>query len=210
MSQSIASRRLQIIYTILAPIYDLWTLLTESRSLQSGLEFAGIREGQSTLEVAVGSGVLFRELLKRNLSGRNVGLDLTQAMLSLTRRKAQRVGGEFELVRGDAQALPFAAASFDLVVNNNMLGLLPDSLFQPILGEMFRTLRPGGKLVVVLMRKPERLFAKLIFQCAVWFGGWRDVELESHLREAGFGNIRIATVVQIGIPSQVFCCEKPQ
>src|SRR5829696_9261369 len=62
-------------YSRVAGIYDAWTWFTESRSLSAALEEAAIRDGDSVLEVAVGTGITFREVLRRNPSGRNVGID---------------------------------------------------------------------------------------------------------------------------------------
>jgi ubiquinone/menaquinone biosynthesis C-methylase UbiE len=68
-------------YSWLSIIYDAWTWMLESRSLQLALALAQIRDGSSVLEVAVGSGQVFHDILRRNPSGRNVGTDMTPAML---------------------------------------------------------------------------------------------------------------------------------
>jgi ubiquinone/menaquinone biosynthesis C-methylase UbiE len=209
MDDQRASLRLQRIYTAMAPIYDPWTLLTESKSLREALESAAIRNGESALEVAVGSGILFRDIVRKNPAGRNVGIDLTQSMLERTRRKASKAGGSFELIRADARALPFPDDSFDVVINNNMLGLLPESMFMPILAELHRVLRPGGRLVIVMMRRPERAFARLLFESAVRLGGWRDVQVEPFVLAAGFEGVRLKTVTQLGVPSEVIASRKP-
>jgi len=73
------------LYSRVARVYDAWTYLTESRSLRTALDRAAIRQDDSVLEVAVGTGIAFRELLRRNPSGRNVGVDLTEAMLRRAR-----------------------------------------------------------------------------------------------------------------------------
>ncbi len=73
-------------YTGIAPIYDVWGRLTESKARRRCLEWAAIRDGEAVLEVAVGTGLTFAEILKRNPSGRNEGMDLTPAMLDRARR----------------------------------------------------------------------------------------------------------------------------
>lgn len=52
--------------------------------------------------------------------------------------------------------LEVADETFDVVMNNSMLGVVPDSLIEPILPEMHRVLRPGGRLVIVTMQRPQR------------------------------------------------------
>ena len=68
-------------------------------------------------------------------------------MLTLARGRARDLGVEVTLLVADAQALPFAAASFDSVVCTLGLNAIPDD--QAAVGEMYRVLRPGGRLVLV-------------------------------------------------------------
>jgi ubiquinone/menaquinone biosynthesis C-methylase UbiE len=197
-------------YTKLAGIYDAWTWLTESKSLDAALQRAAIRDGEAVLEVAVGTGLLFREILRRNRTGHNAGVDITEAMLLRARRKAASVGAPFELTVQDARALSFANATFDLVVNNNMLGLLPERDVAPILSEMLRVLRPGGRLLVVTMMRPGRRLPELVYRIgAVWLGGWHDVSVEPLVAAAGFEVMHTEIVTQLGIPSQVLSARRP-
>ena len=57
------------IYSGIAPLYDLWGTLTETHARRKALEFAKIRDGEAILEVALGTGLTFREILKANPSG---------------------------------------------------------------------------------------------------------------------------------------------
>ena len=198
------------VYTLLAMIYDIWTWFTESKSLHTALASAAILDGEAVLEVAVGTGVVFRELLRQNPSGRNIGIDITKAMLRRTRYKAEGCDAPFGLSVGDACSLAFQDASFDLVLNNNMFGLLPEREFAPILFEMLRVLRPGGRLVIVTMIRPEERMARWIYQLgAVWLGCWRDVHLEPVLRAVGFECVSRQVVTQLGIPSEILHARKP-
>jgi ubiquinone/menaquinone biosynthesis C-methylase UbiE len=202
--------RTEDLYSRVAGVYDAWTWFTESRSLEKALEAAAIRNGDAVLEIAVGTGVAFREILRRNPDGRNAGIDLTDAMLRRARAKAERSGVAFELVQGDARSLPFADASFDVVMNNNMLGIVPDEITSQILSEAHRVLRPGGRLVIVTMKRPRRRLSQAVYQIgAVWLGGWRDVDVEPAVRAAGFTDVRTSIVTQLGIPSEVLVAGKP-
>lgn len=203
------ARNVTKLYSRVAGVYDAWTFFTESRSLDAALDAAGIRDGDAVLEVAVGTGVAFRELLRRNQSGRNVGIDLTEAMLRRARRKAERSGARFELLQADATALPFDDASFDVVMNNNMLGVVPDAVVEPMLREVSRVLRPGGRLVIVTMKRPRRKLSEVIYQVgAVWLGGWRDLDVGPAVRACGFVPVQSRIIVQLGIPSEVLVMEK--
>jgi ubiquinone/menaquinone biosynthesis C-methylase UbiE len=202
--------RIAVVYTLLAIVYDIWTWFTESKSLHAAVASVAIADGEAVLEVAVGTGVVFREILRRNPYGRNIGIDITKAMLRRTRRKANGCNVPFGLSVGDACSLPFQDGNFDIVLNNNMLGLLPEREFAPILSEMVRVLRPGGRLVIVMMLRPENRMARWIYQFgAVWLGCWRQVHLEPFLRTAGFESVRHYVVTQLGIPSEILQARKP-
>src|SRR3954463_15447577 len=96
------------LYSRVAGVYDAGTYFPESRSLSAALDETSLGREEAVLEVAVGTGGAFREILRRNPSGRNVGIDLTDAMLRRARAKAERSGARFELMQADASALPFA------------------------------------------------------------------------------------------------------
>jgi ubiquinone/menaquinone biosynthesis C-methylase UbiE len=97
------------------------------------------------LDAGCGTGFLSFELASRG--HRVVGVDFAPAMLAEARRKAaaQRVSIRFE--QADAEQLPFATASFDLVVSRHVLWTLPHP--EAAIDEWIRVLRPGGRLVIV-------------------------------------------------------------
>ena len=209
MSRTAGRRDIVATYSRLAFIYDAWTWMTETKSLRIALSHAAIRDGEAVLEVAVGTGVVFREMLLRNPSGKNVGIDLTEAMLRRAARRAKRTGVPFTLELGDARTLKFDDGTFDVVLSNNMLGLLPRKDVETVLSEMLRVLRPGGRLVLVTMASPEQRLPSWIYDVgAKWLGGWRDVQLEPLVRAAGFQNVQREVIKQLGIPSEIVIAQR--
>jgi ubiquinone/menaquinone biosynthesis C-methylase UbiE len=85
-----------------------------------------------------------------------------------------------------------------------MLGIVPADDVAPILGEMRRVLRPGGRLLIVTMSRPRGCVAGAIYGLgACRLGKWSDVEVAPFLRSVGLTVTRIETVRQLGIPSEV-------
>jgi ubiquinone/menaquinone biosynthesis C-methylase UbiE len=107
-------------------------------------EYIGDVAGLRVLEVACGRGGFVRQLARAGASV--TGCDFSSAALhtassKLFLREAPPLAA---LVQGDAQSLPFADSSFDLVVSCETIEHLPQ--VQTAIAEMYRVTRPGGKL----------------------------------------------------------------
>ena len=202
------------LYRKIAPGYDLWARLTESKARDCCIEAAAIQDGESVLEVAVGTGLAFEKILRANPSGRNEGVDLTGAMLVRAERRAAKSGiNNYSLRIGDAYALDFAEDEFDVLVNNYMFDLLPQNDFETVLAEFKRVLRPGGRLALVNMTGGERwyngIWEWLYRKNPAWLGGCRGVKLVPSLERSGFVNIQRQYTSQMTVPSEVICCVNP-
>ncbi|MBI4498776.1 MAG: class I SAM-dependent methyltransferase [Chloroflexi bacterium] len=98
--------------------------------------------GRRVLEVGCGRGV-GAQILRDRGAGEVVAFDLDQAMLALARARCRQQGGApVHLLLASATALPFAAQSFDAVVEFGVLHHIPD--WKGALREVARVLRPGG------------------------------------------------------------------
>jgi demethylmenaquinone methyltransferase/2-methoxy-6-polyprenyl-1,4-benzoquinol methylase len=140
------------IYDKIAPFYDFWGNLTESKARKRALLLSDIKDGQNILEVATGSGLLFHDILKRNPNGFTKGLDLSSAMIAKTKKKATKISAtNFELQVGTAQDLPYEDSEFDLLFNNYMFDLLPEIYFNRVLQEFHRVMKSGAKLILLNM-----------------------------------------------------------
>jgi ubiquinone/menaquinone biosynthesis C-methylase UbiE len=203
------------IYKKVASVYDIWARLAESKARNRCLELARIRDGESVLEVAVGTGLTFAKILGLNSAGQNEGIDLTEEMLNRAKEKAKNLGVfNYRLEIGDAYNLDYSNHSFDLVINNYMFDLLPEEDFSVVLAEFKRILRPGGRLVLVNMTKPEHWYNsvwELIYRAnPAWMGGCRGVFLQPHLESVGFVDVRREFISQLTFPSEVVYGFKPK
>jgi ubiquinone/menaquinone biosynthesis C-methylase UbiE len=200
--------RVTEIYRRLAPCYDLWARLTESRARDRCLELAAIRDGEAVLEVAVGTGLAFERILKSNPSGRSEGIDLSEAMLARAEKRAKGTGiDNYGLAVGDAYRLEFVDDSFDVVINNYMFDLLPEVDFTIVLNEFKRVLRRGGRLALVNMTGGERwyngIWERIYHINPALLGGCRSVALLGHLNACGFTETRREYLSQMTFPSEV-------
>jgi ubiquinone/menaquinone biosynthesis C-methylase UbiE len=201
-------------YSRIAPLYEIWAGLAESKARRRVLEVAEVRDGESVLEVAVGTGKQLAALAWRNPSGRTVGVDLAEGMLEQARRRLARLGLErVELLRGDAVALPFEDQSFDQVVNSYMLDLLPRDDIPRVLGEYRRVVRPGGRLVLSNMTKGQRpwhrLYDGLYGRGLSLTANCRGVLAAPVLLELGFTDISREYLAQLLVPTEIVTARKP-
>lgn len=102
----------------------------------------GVEAEQELLDVATGTGNL--ALLGASWGARATGLDLTPELFETARGRARELGLDVEWVEGDAEALPFADASFDCVVSAFGIQFAPRH--ELVARELARVCRPGGAI----------------------------------------------------------------
>ena len=113
---------------------------------------AGVRAGQSVLDVACGTGVV--SVTAARLGARVTSLDLTPKLLERARENARLAGVDISWNEGDVEKLPFDEASFDVVLSQfgHIFAPQPDVA----IGEMLRVLKPGG--TIAFSTWPPELF----------------------------------------------------
>lgn len=195
-------------YASVAWFYDLWARLTEDKAVNRALQLADIHDGMDILEVAVGTGRLFQEIVVQNPHGRNEGVDLSPDMLAHARKCLSKTSASaWSLQIGSAFSLPFPDNTFDLVFNTYMLDLLPEADFPKALGEFHRVLRPGGRLALVTFGFGEFWFNRFWFWLAKTFPALltycRPVRVENFIEQTGLRIIHGEFVSQNTFPSDI-------
>jgi arsenite methyltransferase len=113
-------------------------------------ELGRLSAGERVLDLGSGAGT--DSLVAAQMvgpSGRVTGIDMTPEMLSKARAAAAEMGAgaaNVEFVESEAERLPFEDASFDVVISNGVIDLIPDK--DAVFGELFRVLAPGGRLQI--------------------------------------------------------------
>ena len=107
-----------------------------------------LAEGERVLDLGSGAGT--DSLVAAQMvgpTGHVVGIDMTPEMVAKARAAAVELDtGNAEFMEGEAEHLPFADGSFDVVISNGVIDLIPDK--DAVFAELFRVLRPGGRLQV--------------------------------------------------------------
>jgi len=133
------------------------------------LDTARVRAGMRVLDLACGPGVVAAVAAERGALP--VGLDFSPAMIALAR--AGHTGIRFE--QGDAEALPFADASFDAVVANFGVHHVPEPI--RALREAHRVLRPGGRVAFTAWTAPpENIAWRLLYDAISAHGDLRAAD----------------------------------
>ena len=136
-----------------AEVYDRKRFASPSRAYYQShsnavyRELSGAGTGVRILDVATGTGRIALGLAE---SGATVfGTDLTEAMLRQALAKARNArGGRLHFGLANARALPFADDQFDVVVSVRFLHLFPPADQRAFIAEMWRVLKPGGRLIL--------------------------------------------------------------
>jgi SAM-dependent methyltransferase len=102
--------------------------------------------GEDVLDVGCGAGM--DTLIAAQMvgpTGSVTGIDMTPEMAAKARRSVTEIGIDtVTIVEGSAERLPFADASFDVVISNGVIDLIPDK--DAVFSEIVRVLRPGGRI----------------------------------------------------------------
>lgn len=213
LPRTIADRTRRV-YDRMARVYPASTFFFHSRAHRCALEASGVRDGMRVLEVATGSGEMFRRIVRANRAGETVGFDLSPNMAQVTHGRIRR---EFPGTRTlcqavDARHMPFRDESFDAVFCCYLLELLGAEDILKALTEIRRVLRSRGKLTLICIGEQTAIFNrlyKIAGSVAPAFWG-RQVEhhIPSLLEAATLNVVGDHAIKQSGYPSRVLVARK--
>jgi len=198
-------------YTRISAVYDALTDRDEHRAREMGLSLLDARPSERILEIGFGTGASVVPLAAAvGATGGVFGIDISSGMKAVAEERLRSASptADVSLTLGAVPPVPFADRSFDAVFMAFTLELFPDDTIPEVLQEVRRTLRVGGRIVVVSMAlgtaeqqhgMPERIYQWMhrhfphLVDC-------RPIDVECRLRDAGFTPTRMEQVVIWGLP----------
>jgi ubiquinone/menaquinone biosynthesis C-methylase UbiE len=201
-------------YDRMSRVYGLTSAVLHSRAHEQALASSGIDDGMRVLEVATGSGEMFRRLVRANRNGTTMGIDLSPNMAALTQRRTRRrfphSASHCQAV--DARLMPFRDGSFDAVVCCYLLELLSADDIVRTVDEFHRVLCARGRLALVMIGEDTAVFNriyKVLGKIAPAFWG-RQVEqrVPELIAASDFRIVSEQVVRQAFYPSRVLVARK--
>ena len=169
--------------------------------------FAAINRGDHVLDLGSGAGndcFVARALVGEG--GKVTGLDFTDAMISKANDNNLKLGfTNVDFVKGDIEEMPLPDETFDVIVSNCVLNLVPDK--NKAFKQMMRVLKPGGHFcvsdVVIKGDLPERLRKDAEMYAGCVSGAIEMDEYLDIIKREGFSDITIHKQKEIAIPADV-------
>ena len=119
---------------------------------------------ESILDIATGTGDLAIKFAEKTKASKIVGLDLSEGMLSVARKKVNdtELENKVEFIKGDSEALPFDENSFNAITVS--FGIRNFDNLEKGLSEIFRVLKPNGALIILETSVPTKFPFKQGYQ----------------------------------------------
>jgi arsenite methyltransferase len=176
---------------------------------------AELREGETVLDLGSGGGIDVLLSAKRvGSAGVAYGLDMTDEMVALARRNADAAGvANAHFLKGEIESIPLAPDSVDVVISNCVVNLSTDK--PRVLREIFRVLRPGGRVGISDVVAEDRLTpderAERGSYVGCIAGALAKGEYERELTAAGFDDVSVDFTHRVadGIHSAIVKAVKP-
>ncbi len=170
-------------------------------------EFAQIKQGDTVVDLGSGAGNdCFIARSATGATGRVIGVDMTEAMITRAITNAAKLGYEnVEFRLGDIEALPIEDNTADVVVSNCVMNLVPDK--QKAFAETYRILKPGGHFsisdIVLKGELPDDLRRDAALYAGCIAGALQKEDYLAVIRQAGFTNLTVQKDRKIEVPDEI-------
>jgi len=177
---------------------------------------ADLSEGETVLDLGSGGGIdVLLSARRVGPTGFVYGLDMTDEMLDLARENARKADiSNVEFLRGYIEEIPLPDATVDVIISNCVINLSTDK--PRVIEEMYRTLRPGGRLGISDIVAADELSPEDRAERGSYVGciagALSFAEYDAELRAAGFTGISIGPTHKVadGMHSAIVRAAKPR
>ena len=170
-------------------------------------EFAKMKDGDTVIDLGSGAGndcFVARKVVGR--SGKIIGIDFTDAMISRARENAEKIGfNNVEFRKGDIEEMPVGTNTADVVISNCVLNLVPNKT--KVFKEIFRVLKQKKHFsisdIVLEGELPDNLKQAAELYAGCVSGAIQKKEYLDIIRQTGFVNVEIQKEKRITIPDDI-------
>ena len=170
-------------------------------------QFAQIKPGDTVIDLGSGAGNdCFVARHETGPTGKVIGVDFTEAMISRARKNADTLGyNNVEFRFGDIEQMPVADNTADVIVSNCVLNLVPNK--QNVFAEIRRVLKPGGHFsisdIVLVGSLPNNLLKAAELYAGCVSGAIQQDSYVSLIQESGFTNLILQKQKPIFLPDEL-------
>jgi demethylmenaquinone methyltransferase/2-methoxy-6-polyprenyl-1,4-benzoquinol methylase len=156
------------IFSSIASRYDMMNMLLtfniDRLWRKKAIRFCNLKRDYKVIDLCCGTGEMIKEICRQEEDISVIGLDYNDAMLKVAYQKlnVQFKENHFKLIKGDVLNIPYDNSSFDVVTIAFGLRNIPN--YYKALGEMYRVLKPGGRLICLELSIPTIPIFKNIYQ----------------------------------------------
>ncbi len=179
-----------------AYLYDILVNLIlfgqERKMREATINLAHIQPGERVIDVGCGTGTLaITAKLKTGPTTEIHGTDAAPEMIERARQKALKAGVNVAFQAGLVEAIDFPENTFDIVLSSLMVHHLPPDLKSKAFAEIFRVLKPGGRLLIVDFEPPQRGLTRTILSLFLGQGMMQidNSTIPPMLTAAGFAGV---------------------
>jgi ubiquinone/menaquinone biosynthesis C-methylase UbiE len=180
------------------------TLGREDALRRMTVNLAQVKPGDCVLEIGCATGTLSIEAKRQaGPTGKVFGIDIIPGMIEVSRDKASKAELAITFQLGSIENLPFPDVNFDVVMCSFMIFHMSEKVRSKGIKEIFRVLKPNGRLMVLDLALPPNQVSKRILKLFLGFMLKHDLnELQPVMESSGFSQIEISQAKYrvIGLP----------
>ena len=179
----------------MVPTYDSYmrkiTFGRERTLRETTMSLAQLKPGDCVLEVGCGTGTLTLAAKRQaGPTGKVFGIDIIPEMIELSQRKAAQTSEDVTFQLGSIDDIPFPENQFDVVMCSFMIFHMSETMRRKGIAEIYRVLKPQGRLLVLDLALPEQALPKAIARMLLGFMIQHDLrELLPLMEVSGFSDV---------------------